>query len=98
MQKPPFILDDRRHGTQVLYQWALWQRNHAPDRHIRTAIFRKEQWRLVVYEYRASLCGVLKLANVKPKLREFRAWREPFATVHTKLAARGWLLVSDNGE
>ena len=45
-----------------------------------------------------ALCGILKLAEVKPRVREFHEWREPFQKVHSKLVKRGWALVSDSGE
>lgn len=85
-------------GTQVLYRWAQWQTQQAPGRPLRVAIFRKENTRLVVHQYGRFLCGVLKLAEVKPKVRDFREWRETFLTVQAKLINRGWALVSDSGE
>lgn len=97
-QKTLPAIEDLRHGTQVLFQWAEWQKKHAPERPVRTAVFRKGDCRLVVHQYGASLCGVLKLADVKPRVREFREWREPFLMVHIKLAKRAWALISDSGE
>jgi len=47
-------------------------------RAIRIGVFRKDDARLVVYQYSYSLCGVLKLADSKPKIRDFREWRQPF--------------------
>ena len=97
-QKIPPAIEDLRHGTQVLYLWATWQKKHAPERPVRTTVFRKGEYRLVVHQYGASLCGILKLAEIKPRVREFHEWREPFQKVHSKLVKRGWALVSDSGE
>ncbi len=85
-------------GTQVLYRWAIWQNQHGLDRPIRTGVFRKGDVRLVVYQYSKSLCCVLKHADIKPRFRDFREWRQSFATVSSKLVKRGWSLVSDSGE
>ena len=87
-----------RQGTQVLFRWAKWQSEQASGRPLRVAVFRKENARLVVHQYGQNLCGVLKLAQVKPKVRDFREWRKSFVTVQGKLVVRGWLLVSDSGE
>lgn len=85
-------------GTQVLFRWAKWQTQHACMRAQRIGVFRKGDMRLVVHQYGHALCGVLKLADVKPKIRDFREWREPFATVKGKLEQRGWSLVRDSEE
>jgi len=84
-------------GTQVIYKWADWQ-NQQAGKPIRTASFRKESRCLVVHQYGDALCGVLQLADVKPMVRDFREWKEPFHTVQGKLIKRGWSLVSDSGE
>ena len=85
-------------GTQVLFRWAKWQTQHRCMRATRIAVFRKEDARLVVYQYGFSLCGVLKLADKKPKIRDFREWRQPFNKVKGKLVQRGWVLVRENDE
>lgn len=85
-------------GTHVLYRWAKWQTQHACMRAFRTGVFRKGDIRLVVYQYGRFLCCLLKLADTKPKIRDFREWRESFATVKGKLVKRGWALVSDSEE
>ena len=87
-----------RHGTQVSYQWAVWQKANATKLPLRIATLRKGGFRLVVHQYRDSLCGVLKLADVKPRVRQFREWREPFAVVQQKLVERGWMPLTDSGE
>ena len=87
-----------RQGTQVLYRWAQWQAQQASGRPQRVAIFRKGELRLVVHQYGESLCGVLSLAEVKPKVREFREWRQPFIAVQAKLVKRGWVIMTDSGE
>lgn len=87
-------------GTQVLFRWALWQikRAAAGKQAFRIGVFRKGDVRLVVYQYERNLCGVVKKADVAPKFRDFREWREPFATVKGKLVKRGWVLGSDSEE
>lgn len=92
------LVAELRQGTQVLYRWAQWQSQHASGRPLRVAIFRKGESRLVVHQYGASLCGVLKLADVKPKVRDFREWRESFTAVQAKLVKRGWVIMTDSGE
>lgn len=99
MQKSLPAIEALGHGTQVMYRWASWQKkNQASALPMRIAIFRKEEFRLVVHQYQNSLCGVLKLADVKPKVRQFREWREPFSAVLQKLVAANWTLFSDSGE
>ena len=85
-------------GTQVLLRWAKWQAQHRCMRAIRIGVFRKDDARLVVYQYSYSLCGVLKLADTKPKIRDFREWRQPFNKVKGKLVQRGWVLVREDEE
>ncbi len=92
-------VDPIGHGSQVMFRWVLWQKkNQASSIPMRIAIFKKDEFRLVVHQYQDSLCGVLKLANVKPKVRQFREWREPFTVVVKKLVAANWTLSSDSGE
>ena len=67
-------------------------------RAIRIGVFRKDDARLVVYQYSYSLCGVLKLADSKPKIRDFREWRQPLDKVKGKLVQRGWVLIRENEE
>ena len=85
-------------GTQVLLRWAKWQAQHRCMRAIRIGVFRKDDARLVVYQYSYSLCSVLKLADTKPKIRDFREWRQPFNKVKGKLVQRGWVLVREDEE
>ena len=85
-------------GTQVLFRWAKWQNQHRCVRAIRIGVFRKDDARLVVYQYGDSLCGVLKLADSKPKIRDFRECRQPFDMVKGKLVQRGWILIRENEE
>ena len=85
-------------GTQVLLRWAKWQAQHRCMRAIRIGVFRKDDARLVVYQYSYSLCGVLKLADSKPKIRDFRECRQPFDMVKGKLVQRGWALIRENEE
>ena len=85
-------------GTQVLFRWAKWQTQHRCMRAIRIGVFRKDDSRLVVYQYSYSLCCVLKTADVRPKIRDFREWRQPFEKVKVKLVSRGWVLVRENEE
>lgn len=85
-------------GTQVLLRWAKWQAQHRCMRAIRIEVFRKDDARLVVYQYSYSLCVVLKMADTKPKIRSFREWRQPFKTVKEKLVHRGWVLIRENEE
>jgi len=40
----------------------------------------------------------VKQADVAPKIRDFREWRQRFATVKGKLIQRGWALVEDREE
>lgn len=85
-------------GTQVMYRWAVWQKTQASNHPFRVAVLRKGTFRLVIHQYGEDVCGVLKLADSKPKVRDFREWREPLTRVILKLAGRGWLFVSDSGE
>ena len=87
---------DARHGTQVLYRWAEWLRQRGYPRAARFAIFRKEDARLVVHEY-ASNCVILKIGPTRPKLQEFREWKQPLVEVVAQLRARGWHLVTETG-
>ncbi len=87
---------EARHGTQVLFRWAEWLRQHGFPRASRFAIFRKEEVRLVVHEY-ATICVVLKIGPTKPKLQEFREWKQPLVEVVAKLRERGWHLVTAAG-
>lgn len=80
-------------GTQVLYRWGKWQDQHALGRPLTRVSLRKGGARLVVYSYGASLCGVLEKADTKPKVRNFREWRQPIQVVVAKLVKRGWALV-----
>ena len=92
------LVAEFRQGTQVLIRWALWHKQHAYPKAILIGVFRKDYARLVVYQYSYSLCGVLKLADSKPKIRDFREWRQPFDKVKGKLVQRGWMLVRENEE
>jgi len=83
-------------GAQVLYQWAEWLRQRGFPRAARLAYFHKEEDRLVVHEY-PTACAVLKIGSQKPKIQEFREWRQPFDAVVAKLRARGWFLDSSTG-
>lgn len=99
LQKSLPAVPSLRQGTQVLFKWAEWQKKNAPHRHVRSAVsrlavLRKGELRLVVHQYGDALCGVLQMADVEPKLRVFREWREPLDKVVTKLASRGWEIVS----
>lgn len=85
-------------GTDALFRWAIWQSQHRCLKAIRISVFRKENTRLVVYQYGKSLCGVLKLADSKPKIRDFREWLQPFDTIKGKLADRGWSLIREDEE
>lgn len=85
-------------GTQVLFRWAKWQTQHRCMRAIRIGVFRKDDARLVVYQYGYSLCGVLKLADTKPKVRDFREWRQSFNKVKGRLVQRGWVLIREDEE
>lgn len=85
-------------GTNVLFQWAKWQSEHQTKRRVRVAVFRREGMRLLVHQYGYALCGVLQMADVKPKMRAFREWKEPFQVVQAKLLKNGYELVSDTGE
>ncbi len=85
-------------GTKVLFRWAEWQNQHRCMRATRIGVFRKDDARLVVYQYGRSLCGVLKLADVKPKIRDFREWRQSYTVVKGKLVHRGWSLVRESEE
>lgn len=87
---------EARHGTQVLYRWVEWLRQHGFPCATRVAVFRKGDARLVVHEY-PSCCVVLKIIDVKPKIREFRDWQQPFAVVASKLVAKGWISASEDG-
>ncbi len=82
-------------GTKVLERWAQWQKQHAFPRASRIGVFHKEDRRLVVYQYGRALCVAVTKAEVAPKIRDFREWREPFATVKGKLVQRGWALVDE---
>jgi len=92
------LVATRHPGTQVLYRWAIWQNQQRLGRPIRTGVFRKEDIRLVVYQYASHLCCVLKHSDIKPRFRDFREWRQSFFAVKRKLVQRGWSLVSDSGE
>ena len=91
-------VESLRHGTQVSFLWSAWQKANATKLPLRIATLRKGGFRLVVHQYRDSLCGILKLADVKPRVRQFREWRQPFAVVQQKLVERGWMLLTDSGE
>ena len=87
----------RHPGTKVLYRWAIWQAQHnCCMRAMRTGVFRKDDARLVVYQHGPSLCGVLKVADVAPRIRDFREWRQSFNKVKEKLVHRGWELIRDD--
>lgn len=82
------------HGTQVLYRWAEWQ-SQQPVPANRLMIFRKDDLRLLVHQH-GPLCSLLKMADVGPKIRGFREWRQPLATVSAELIRRGWKVVQDS--
>ena len=86
------------HGTKVLYTWARWQQQQGYTRPDLILVFRKGDVRLVVHEYGPRLCGVLKLADVNPKVRDFREWKESSSIVKAKLLSRGWTAVSGKSE
>ena len=92
------LVAEFRLGTKVLIQWALWHKQHAYPKASRIGVFRKEDMRLVVYQYGKALCVAVKQADVAPKIRDFREWRQSFFAVKRKLVQRGWSLVSDSGE
>ena len=92
------LVATRHPGTQVLYRWAIWQNQQRLGRPIRTGVFRKEDIRLVVYQYASHLCCVLKHSDIKPRFRDFREWRQRFATVKGKLIQRGFALVDEREE
>ncbi len=92
------LVAEFRLGTKVLIQWALWHKQHAYPKASRIGVFRKEDMRLVVYQYGRALCVAVKQADVAPKIRDFREWRQRFATVKGKLIQRGWALVEDREE
>lgn len=84
------LVAEFRQGTQVLLRWAQWHKQHAFPMAIQIGVFRKGAVRLMVYQYGRTLCVAVKMADVAPKIRDFREWREPFATVKGKLIQRGW--------
>ncbi|WP_126448183.1 hypothetical protein [Sulfuricystis multivorans] len=79
-------------------EWALWQKQHAFPKATRKGVFRKEDMRLVVYQYGEDLCVAVKQADVAPKIRDFREWRQSFDVAKGKLIQRGWILVEDRKE
>ena len=92
------LVAESRMGTQVLYRWAQWHKQHAYPKALRIGVFRKESMRLVVYQYGKALCVAVKQADVAPKIRDFREWRQRFATVKGKLIQRGWAQVEEREE
>lgn len=92
------LVAESRMGTQVLYRWAQWHKQHAYPKALRIGVFRKESMRLVVYQYGKALCVAVKQADVAPKIRDFREWRQRFATVKGKLIQRGFALVDEREE
>lgn len=80
-------------GTQVLYRWAAWQAKQSVPAN-RLMIFRKEDLRLLVHQH-GIVCSVLKMADVGPKIRNFREWRQPLPVVTAELIRRGWKVVQD---
>lgn len=85
-------------GTEVLYRWAKWQKQHAYPMACQAVVFRKEDSRLVVYEYGPALCVVIIRVSNGPRMRDFREWRQPLAVVQGKLKSRGWKLESQQSE
>lgn len=49
----------------------------------------------MVHEY-GNECGLLTLGDLKPRVRKFRLWSQPFGVVAAKLEQYGWMLVSDD--
>ncbi len=92
------VVAEVRPGTQVLYRWAQWQQQHAYPRARAVGTFRKGDCRLLVYHYGRALCVVIKVADYAPKVRGFREWREPFATIKSKLLDRGWRYIEQREE
>lgn len=93
--KPPA---NAAHCTEVLYKWADWHHQQGYKRPRLILVFRKGDVRLVVHEYEPRLCGVLKLADVNPKVRDFREWKESSSVVQAKLLSRGWIAVPGKSE
>ena len=85
-------------GTKALYQFGQWQqRQRSPQQTLsQIAVFRKGDRRQIVHSC-GNECGLLTMADTKPKVVAFREWREEFAIVSSKLIARGWQL-EDGGE
>jgi hypothetical protein len=77
------------HGTRVLWLWAQWNLKHGFGRAHEVAVFRRGDIRLVVHGY-GQHCGLLKLAERKPKVRGFRAWQRTFDAAIALLQSRGW--------
>jgi len=92
------LVAEFRQGTQVLIRWALWHKQHAYPKVILIGVFRKEDIRLVVYQYGKALCVAVKMADVAPKIRDWREWRQRYATVKGKLIQRGFALVDEREE
>lgn len=40
---------------------------------------------------------ILKIGPTRPKLQEFREWKQPFVDVAAKLCAKGWHLGAEPG-
>lgn len=78
----------------VLLAAARWKSSRGYARSTRSVIFRKGNCRLVV-EVFGRECSVLKLSEVKPRFRGWKAWSQPFYMVAGKLARLGWKKESD---
>lgn len=92
------LMAKARPGTQVLFKWAQWHEQHAFPRATLVAVFRKENNRLVVYQYGSSLCVAVKKSGEGPMFNGFREWRQSFAVIQAKLVQHGWSLETNREE
>lgn len=84
-------LADCSKGTQVLFAFAVWQKQKSFPLLDRVVVFRKGDVRLVVHGY-GSVSVCLKIGPQKPKIQEFREWNQSIATVAAKLLQTGWAM------
>lgn len=77
-----------------LMSYAEWQRSQSWPSSATVTLFRQGN-KLIVTEYGRS-CAILSVKPSKPRIHEFRVWKQSLAIVQRKLMARGWTVGGDH--
>jgi hypothetical protein len=73
-----------------LFRYAEWQRTQSWPTSPTMTLFKQGE-KLIVTEFGRS-CALLSVKPQKPRIRDFRVWKQPLMAVIGKLSAKGWVV------